>query len=59
MEGLDVKSAMKFFSRDHLPKGIVAQGELPFKAMKDPAYQLTLALKAELGHAWQKPFSEL
>jgi hypothetical protein len=27
--------------------------------MQQPAYQLTLALKEELGRAWQKPFEEL
>ncbi|WP_433766346.1 hypothetical protein [Pseudomonas putida] len=58
VEGQSTKRAMElFFSK--VPDGAVGQGELPFSSMEQPAYQLTLALKQELGIAWKTPFGEL
>ena len=58
VEGEGVKQAMMSFS-SQVPTGLVEQRALPFKSMQQPAYRLTIALKEELGHAWQKPFGEL
>jgi hypothetical protein len=58
VEGQSTKQAMElFFSK--VPAGAVSQTSLPLKSMEQPAYQLTLSLKQELGHAWQTPFGEL
>jgi hypothetical protein len=58
VEGKSTKRAMEFFFST-VPVGKVDQSSLPFKSMEQPAYQLTLSLKEELGHAWQTPFGEL
>jgi len=58
VEGEPVKQAMESFSV-LVPTGPVEQKALPLKSMQQPAYRLTLALKEELGHAWQRPFGEL
>jgi hypothetical protein len=58
VEGEPVKKAMESFSK-LVPVGPVEQTALPLKSMQQPAYRLTLALKEELGHAWQRPFGEL
>ena len=58
VEGKSTKQAMElFFSK--VPVGAVDQSSLPFTSMAQAAYQLTLSLKQELGHAWQTPFGEL
>jgi hypothetical protein len=58
VEGKEVKQAMMSFSAS-IPTGSVTQGDLPLKSLQQPAYRLTLVLKEELGHAWQRPFGEL
>jgi hypothetical protein len=58
VEGQAVKDAMIAFSAFVLKRPL-NESDLPQTAMQQPAYQLTLALKEELGRAWQKPFEEL
>jgi hypothetical protein len=58
VEGNSTKQAMELFFST-VPVGTVDQSSLPFTSMEQPAYQLTLSLKQELGHAWQTPFGEL
>jgi hypothetical protein len=58
VEGKAVKGAMESFIK-MVPNRPVEQSELPFKSLQQPAYQLTLALKQELGEAWRQPFAEL
>ena len=46
-----------FYGR--IPSGEVKQEQLPYHGLQQDAYQLTIALKKELGTAWREPFSEL
>lgn len=58
VEGKEVKDAMKAFSRC-LPNHEIEPRDLPQDLLEGPAHSLTLALKDELGVAWQKPFGEI
>ena len=58
IEGDAVKKAMELFS-SNIPTGLVQENQLPLVSLQQPAYQLTIALKRELGIAWQDPFGEL
>ena len=56
VEGESVKKAMENFTR-YIPKKEV--NELPVKGLENAAYELTIALKEELGLSWKEPFHEL
>lgn len=58
IEGDAVKNAMESFSYN-VPTGSVQKEQLPLISLQKPAYELTIALKRELGIAWQNPFGEL
>ena len=58
VEGDNVKKAMQTFAPG-IPRGPMAQKDLPLVSLQQPAYKLTVALKEELGTAWRSPFSEL
>jgi hypothetical protein len=58
VEGEVVKKAMQDFALK-VPPGPIEKNSLPFTALEQPSYRLTLKLKEELGTAWHQPFGEL
>jgi hypothetical protein len=56
VEGKDVKRAMQVFAKK-VPN--FDPSALPLSSLQTPAYQLTIAMRNELGESWTKPFSEL
>ena len=58
VEGSVVKEAMEDFA-DLVPDEGDPLPSLPATDLQDPAYDLTVQLKGELGSAWRAPFCEL
>ncbi len=61
VEGDTAKNAMEEFS-SLVPSGPIVELRhltFPLKELKQPAYNLTIALKKELLSSWKDPFSEL